>query len=160
MFILVIRMEIELHYTGDKFWMEEGEDNNRELGKPYGPGSPSQESFELMSRKTETLVSPINIPAGENILTYRLKDRISWARAITDKLALPRNPRQARKRFSSPSGKPFPFKLAPWANFWVIGKTDLKRKRGGQVHHNVDICKLLWMEGYSEEDFPNIRKGK
>lgn len=101
--------------------------------------------------------TPIHVPSMENPLTYRLMERVQWARNVTAGLLSPRNQTEARWRIQSPTGQPFPHYLPVWANYWHIGETrkDAKgNKRGGTQVVRYDLSKLLWMEGFPASAFP------
>ena len=113
----------------------------------------------LQKYRTVTQSRPprIEVPEGENCHTYELKQRIDWAKSITSKLPLPGSAVEARCRIQNPQGKPFPLIMFPWANYWHIGQGPQGKKRkshGGARRHYMDICKLLWMEGYPQHSFP------
>lgn len=100
----------------------------------------------------------ILIPGDVNAHAYRLQERMEWGRSITDRLPPPRNALEAQYRIQSPMGSPFPFNLPRWANYWHFFETHRDangRPRGGRKAQYVDLCKLLWMEGFSQSNFPS-----
>lgn len=99
----------------------------------------------------------ILVPAGQRILEYKLIDRIEWAIQVTGHLPRPTSALEACWRFQSSRGQPFPFKIPIPYNQWHYAESrrDSKGvKRGGVEAVYWDMCKLLWMEGYSALDFP------
>ncbi len=102
----------------------------------------------------------IPVPLHANPLTYHLSARLNWARRITLTLPLPRSSIEARYRIQSPRGEPFPVMLPKWATFWHAGATN--RNSGGRLYRGrnwgpYELCKLLWLEGFSRSAFPSLQ---
>lgn len=101
----------------------------------------------------------VEIPPGVNPREYRLTERMAGARKVIQGLPVPRNALEARYRIQSPSGQPFPLNLPQWANFWHFqdGRRAANgRLRGGRKATQYDVCKLMWMEGFAQLDFPPL----